>query len=168
MRLPFVFLSLVLASVILATPVLDSRADYILHEKRAEHPAWTRTRRLPPLAPLPLRIGLKQRNLDLLPDYLMAVSDPESPSYGQHWTSEQVVKAFAPPDEASETVRRWLVAAGFEAGRISRSPNKAWVEVRGATIDEVERLLDARYHVFKRDDGEEHVGKWTPCFFGDF
>jgi tripeptidyl-peptidase I len=157
---PSVLLStLLLSSLTQATPLHTPRADYAVHERRIEHPAWIQTRRLEGNATLPLRIGLKQRNLDLLPDYLMSVSDPSSLSFGQHWTPDKVVETFAPASEAVDRVHAWLVNAGFEERRVRRSANRAWVEVMDATAGEIEQLLYARYHVYKREEGEEHVGE---------
>jgi len=34
--------------------------------------------------------GLKQQNIHKGHDFLMDVSDPTSPNYGNHWTPEQV------------------------------------------------------------------------------
>ncbi|KAF8068813.1 subtilisin-like protein [Lyophyllum atratum] len=142
-----------------ANPLLNhpTRSGHIIHEKRTPDPSHP-IRRLPASSPLPLRIALKQASLDLLPSLLLAVSDPASPSYGQHWTPDQVVRKFAPPDEAAHRVRRWLEAKGVQPERVRRSKNKAWLEVRGATVGEVEELLDARYHVYRREGegGEEY------------
>jgi tripeptidyl-peptidase-1 len=156
-------LSLLVGCLPQAAPSYVSRTGYVVHEKRLEHPSWTRMRRLEGEVALPLRIGLKQRNLDVLPDHLMSVSDPSSPFYGQHWTPDKVVETFAPDPEAKDRVRAWLIESGFEETRVKRSANQAWIEVRDATASEVEQLLDARYHVYKRE-GEEHVGKY---FFPD-
>lgn len=152
-----------LLSLTHATPLHTPRVDYLVHEWQVEHPTWTRMRRLEEDVTLPLRIGLKQRNLDVLPDFLMSVSDPDSPSYGQHWTPEKVVETFAPAPEAVDRVYTWLVEAGFGKKRVRRSANRAWIEVKDATAGEVERLLDARYHVYKREEGGEHFGVHVPC-----
>lgn len=154
----FVLLStLLLASLTQAISLHTPRADHVVHERRIQDPAWTRTQRLKGDVILPLRIGLKQRNLELLPDFLMSVSDPSSSSFGQHWTPEKVIEMFAPASEAGDRVHAWLVSAGFEESRLRRSANRAWFEVRDATAGEVEQLLDARYHVYKREEGGEHV-----------
>ena len=121
--------------------------------------SWEDARRLPGEVPVPLRIALAQQNLHALSDHLLAVSDPDSPTYGAHWSAADVVAAFAPADEARVAVTEWLVDAGFAAERVKISYNKAWIEVDGATAAEVEALLEAEYRIFKRDDGEEHVGK---------
>jgi tripeptidyl-peptidase-1 len=70
-----------LVTLALAEPKL-SRS--ILHEKRATSNllGWTRLERHASDAALPLRFGLRQRNLDKLDDFLLAVSNPDSPNYG--------------------------------------------------------------------------------------
>ncbi|KJA23154.1 hypothetical protein HYPSUDRAFT_40323 [Hypholoma sublateritium FD-334 SS-4] len=129
----------------------------VVHERRAVHPGWEDSHRLPAGVPVPLRIALTQQNLHALPDKLLAVANPESPTYGAHWSAADVAAAFAPADEARVAVTEWLIHAGFAAERVKASYNKAWIEVDGATAAEVEALLETEYRIFKRDDGEEHV-----------
>lgn len=72
-------------------------ASHILHEKRSDIPdGWTRRGALDRRAVLPMRIGLKQRNLDMLSEWLSEVSHPQSTKYGQHWSAKDVAEAFAP------------------------------------------------------------------------
>lgn len=99
---------------------------------------------------LPLRIGLTQRNLDRAEEFLVAVSDPGSPSYGKHWTGEEVIETFAPEREAVEEVLGWLEDEGIDRNRTKVSRGRGWVEVE-VTGGEVERLLGTEYHVYKRD-----------------
>ena len=154
--------TILLAGLTHAISLHTPRVDHIVHEQRIEHPSWRLVGRVEGDATLSLRIGLKQRNLDLLPDYLMSVSDPNSPSYSQHWTPEKVVETFAPGSEAWDRVHAWLVGAGFKKTRVKTSANRGWIEVRDATVSEVEQLLDARYHVYKREEGGEHIGEHFP------
>ena len=51
--------------------------------------------------------AVKQRNLDALEAAVVAVSDPQSPQYGQHWTREQV-GALTANREASDAVLAFL------------------------------------------------------------
>ncbi|PPQ78612.1 hypothetical protein CVT25_010576 [Psilocybe cyanescens] len=139
-----------------ASPLLPRYGDYVVHERRDFFPDAQPVRRLEGHIVVPLRIGLKQQNLDTLSVHLMAVSDPESPTYGEHWSPERVVEAFAPSADTHDAVRAWLVDSGFDAGRLSVSHNKAWIEVKGATALEAEELLNTEYHIFEHD-GEEHV-----------
>ncbi|KAF8905279.1 Pro-kumamolisin, activation domain-containing protein [Gymnopilus junonius] len=139
-----------------ASPLIPRYGDFVVHEKRNLHPEVQAARRLEGHVTVPLRIALKQKNLEYLPDYLMSVSNPSSVSYGEHWSHEKVVKHFAPSPDAHDTVRSWLMDAGFDPARMRLSHNKAWIEVPGATALEVEDLLNTQFHIFEHD-GEEHV-----------
>ncbi len=128
-----------------------------MHEKRDIIPAaWTRSRRLESDAVLPMRFGLQQQNVHRLEEMLMDVSHPESVNYGKHWTPAQLAESFAPKRESIETVKTWLEASGIDASRMRLSPSRGWIDLN-ATVDEIEALLDAEYHVFKHDTGKEHV-----------
>jgi len=116
----------------------------------------------------PSRSALHSNNeTDALSGHLLAVSDPSSASYGQHWTHERIVEAFAPSPTAHEAVRSWLVdVGGFEESRVSIIKNGGWIEVvGGVTVAEAEELLRAEYHIFARDDREDVVGE---SFFSHF
>ncbi|KAH6604060.1 protease s8 tripeptidyl peptidase [Trichoderma cornu-damae] len=95
---------------------------------------------------LGLTSGLKQnaRALEQAEDWLMEVSHPESSMYGKHWSSDEVVEAFKPLDEAIDTVAAWLIKSGISKERISLSDNKAWFAF-DATTGEVESLLHTEY-----------------------
>ncbi|KAF9557637.1 subtilisin-like protein [Agrocybe pediades] len=127
--------------------------DFSLHEKRD---FGVEGRRLEGNIHVPLRIALKQQNLQSLANQLLAVSDPHSPLYGQHWTQAQILEAFSPSDDTHGVVRDWLRDAGFHDSAIKLSYNEAWIEVDGATARHVEELLATEYRVFEHGD-EEHV-----------
>ena len=44
----------------------------------------------------------------------MAVSDPKSERYGQHYTRDEVAALVGPADEEVEVVTQWLSNAGAE------------------------------------------------------
>ena len=104
--------------------------------------------RLSPRTLLPVRIGLAQNNLDKAHEYLMDVSHPNSPNYGKHWLSQQVIEAFKPSDDTIGTVHRWLVDAGIESESIAHTDNKAWFAFY-ATAEQLENLLHAEFHEFE-------------------
>lgn len=141
------------------TPALSLSRDHVMHERRTDTTEWKPMRRVEGHTFIPLRIALKQSNLDVLPDFLLAVSDPSSTTYGNHWTPEKVVDIFSPAPETHNTVREWLKGAGVEESRIRTSRNRAWIEIQAATVDEAERLLQAEYHVFENEHGEQQVSK---------
>lgn len=53
-------------------------------------------------------VALKQRNVHLLEELLMSVSDPESPKYGKHATKEEIASIVSPPKEEVEEVSNWF------------------------------------------------------------
>jgi tripeptidyl-peptidase-1 len=136
---------------------LSSFPGYDLHEKR-ERPsrAWIKRDRVLPSAILPIKIGLKQQNLENGYDYLMDVSDPSSPNYAKHWTEDQVHAAFAPHPETVNTVWNWLVESGIAEQGIEHSVNKGWLHFN-STAAHMENLLKAEFHE------HEHVSnyKWS-------
>lgn len=83
-------------------------------------------------------------------------SDPRSPNYAKHWTTEQVIETFKPQDETVEAVREWLIAAGIHPARITHSENKAWLAF-DATTKEAEELLQTEYHSYQHKNGHMSV-----------
>ncbi|KAI0672543.1 subtilisin-like protein [Trametes maxima] len=151
------FLTLGLASLGLAarTPV-----KRVVHEKRgALPPRWAPVRRAEPDRVLPLSVGLVQSNLENLEAYLLDVSHPDSPNYGQHWTPAKVADAFRPSAEAVDAVRAWLVEDGqIGAERIALSRSGSWITAN-VTVAEAEELLGTEYYVYQHaEGGREHVG----------
>ena len=132
---------------------------HIVHEKRsADHGHWQKRSRAPLRNIIPLRIGLKERNLHLGPQYLDDVSNPASPNYGKHWTPKSVADAFSPAEESVETVGLWLRMAGIERSRYSLSPGGNWIYLE-AKVEEVETLLQTEYFIFEHAlTSEAHIG----------
>lgn len=90
--------------------------------------------------------------------YWIIRSNPRSDKYGQHYTAEQIHDIFAPQPESVEAVRSWLVDSGIEAGRISQSTNKQWMQL-DASVAEVEALINAEYHHYEHyQTGKTNVG----------
>ncbi|KAI3109328.1 hypothetical protein CBS147333_5650 [Penicillium roqueforti] len=118
---------------------------HVLHEKRSEHLDWVKGERIKRDSVLPVRIGLTQNNLEKGDEYLMAVSDPSSPKYGQYWTAEEVHGLFAPSKDSVESVRHWLEASGIHESRIVHSDNKGWLAF-DAYAHEVEDLFKAEFY----------------------
>ena len=87
-----------LATAALAVSVVASPfSTHVVHERRSHAPnGWTKRSQLHRNAILPMRIGLKQSNIDRGYEYLDDVSHPSSPNYGKHWTAKQVAETFAP------------------------------------------------------------------------
>ncbi|CAK7264283.1 hypothetical protein SEPCBS119000_000909 [Sporothrix epigloea] len=123
---------------------------HALHERQPLSWAsrWQRTKRAAPDAILPMRIGLKQRNIDEGHDRLMTLSDPKSPDYGKHMSAKEVIDFFAPHRNTVEVVVDWLTSAGIHIDRITQSANKQWIQF-DATVSEAEELLMTEYHIYE-------------------
>ncbi|KAK3689148.1 Pro-kumamolisin, activation domain-containing protein [Podospora appendiculata] len=149
-------LSGALESAALASP-FEERAprrripsSHVIHE-RHETPnleGWVRRERADPTATLPMRIGLRQSNLDEGHELLMDISDPTSPNFGKHLTSSEVVNLFAPAVKSVGAVRGWLMASGIDEQRLSQSFNKQWIQF-DAAVEDAEKLLFTTYYVFE-------------------
>ncbi|KAG6902424.1 hypothetical protein C0995_000350 [Termitomyces sp. Mi166 len=155
MRLAFALASFL--AICLAAPPRTSH--HVVHETRAVDPVdWRIVRRLEHDKVLPMRFGLRQRNLDRIEEMLMAVSHPESPTYGQHWTPSDVVKTFAPSGDTIAAVANWLADAGIARERLRLSVSKGWIDLN-ATVGEIEDLLKTEYHVYSHSEtGDEQIG----------
>ncbi|KAK2072007.1 hypothetical protein P8C59_006386 [Phyllachora maydis] len=129
-----------------------------LHERHLPHwgKHWAQKDRVPGSTLLPMRIGLKQSNLDKGAELLMDISDPHSANYGKHLTADEVTDLFAPSQSAADQVIDWLTAAGIHRSRIGQSVNKQWIQF-DARADEVEALLLAEYSVWQHSSGSTDV-----------
>ena len=128
----------------LAAP--SSSYTYARHEKRNNlPPGWVKDQRLPGHEILPMRIGLAQSNLDKAEQYLMEVSHPDSPKYGQHWTAKQIAETFAASQESVDGVTEWLKNSGIAPERIRKSQSLGWLHFN-ATVAEAEDLLKTEYY----------------------
>nr|POF12860.1 tripeptidyl-peptidase sed1 [Quercus suber] len=135
-------------AVVFASPITS---NYVVHERRSQHAsAWAKVEDLDRRAVLPMRIGLKQSNLDKGYEWLNEVSHPESEKYGKHWSPKEVAEAFAPSTETVEAVKAWLHSSGIDASRTKLSQGLSWLDF-DATVDEAEELLKTKYHVFEHD-----------------
>jgi tripeptidyl-peptidase-1 len=145
-----------LAAALVATATASP--SHVVHEKRVKTPVgWTKREKVESRAILPLRIGLKQRNLDRAGELLDSVSNPASSKYAQHWSAKEVAEMFAPSDKSVTSVISWLTESGIDGTRIAVSAGKTWVTVN-ASVHEVESLIKAEYHIYEHESGQLHVG----------
>ena len=87
-----------------------------------------------------------------------ASSDPKSENYGRHYTPDEVVELFAPPSEAAETVKSWLVTSGIASKTIVIPKSKAWVQF-DATVSQLETALKTEYHPYEHaNSGVKYFG----------
>ena len=151
---------LLAAYVGIASAVPSPRSTHVLHERRAMEPVeWTKISRLDADSILPMRFGLAQQNLHLVEEMLTAVSHPESPRYGRHYSAAEIVDTFKPSEETVEAVTNWLVDAGISRDRLRLSVNKGWIHVNSTTA-EAEDLLKTEYHVYMHPAGATQIGDY--------
>ena len=150
------------ATLILAGPAISSSPKTV-HEKRsaALSAHWSKHKRLDERDVVHLRIGLTQQNTHRVADILYSVSDPKSPDYGKHWSSQQIADFFAPHEETILGVKNWLQEEGFEDDRYRLTNSKGWIELK-VSATEAERLLDTQFHEYRHTDGSRHVGEYFP------
>ncbi|KAK3935714.1 subtilisin-like protein [Diplogelasinospora grovesii] len=140
--------------LLLLSQAAPASTGHVLHEKRsALHASWKRHAPAPANSVLPMRIGLKQRNLEDIDRHIQDVADPFSPNFGKHWTAKQVADFFVPAQETSDATIAWLVESGISRERLRYSKGKDWIELN-ATVKEAEALLDTQYHIYKHDAGD--------------
>ncbi|KAI0810809.1 family S53 protease [Irpex lacteus] len=102
-----------------------------------------------------LRIALVQNNPNGLIDALYAVSSPDSATYGEHLSKEEVEKFVAPAQESVDAVNAWLKEVGVSATAIS--PAGDWLSV-SIPVSKANELLDADFSVYKHTDtGKEAI-----------
>jgi tripeptidyl-peptidase I len=152
------FLTLPLFSLgLFSLTITKSLSPLVLHEKRNHVPAgWSHSHKYHAAAVLPLRFALSQPNLHSIDKYINDIAHPDSPNYGNHWTAAEVAEKFAPSIDTVDTVKNWLLESGIAAKRIRVTNTKGWIELN-ATVHEVEKLLNAEYHVHKHASGKKHV-----------
>lgn len=99
---------------------------HILHERQMDHwkHTWQKKGKVKSSVLLPMRIGLRQNNLEEGHELLMERADPNSPKYGKHMTAREVIDLFAPSRDSVEKVRDWLVDEGVNISHITQSANK--------------------------------------------
>jgi len=129
----------------------------VLHEKRAIVPSeWTKKSKAPRELKLPLRIELSPQNAELGHDNLIAISDPTSLDFGNHWTPARGHDFFSPSKEVMTAVQEWLASPGISTARHRISSSRSHVKFE-ASLDEIESLLKTNYSVWEHKTGSVSV-----------
>ena len=130
---------------------------------------WSKVGPAPAGHVINLQIGLKQSQFDELERHLLegnhphftsqsqtdriTVSNPSHERYGQHLSESEVNDLVKPGDETHDLVHEWLLDNGIESSRLEYSPAKDWIKI-SLPVNDIERLLDTKYSVFKHDHGD--------------
>ncbi|KZV82423.1 hypothetical protein EXIGLDRAFT_778604, partial [Exidia glandulosa HHB12029] len=79
-----VFPSIVLFALLAVSSAAPPQRQKAVHERKTLPPSFSRVGAANASQSLTMRLGLKSKDTTGLIDALMRVSDPASPSYGQH------------------------------------------------------------------------------------
>jgi tripeptidyl-peptidase I len=151
-------LSQLLLAAKLASGLSFGHDQLVVHEKREQYLSdWTKVGKPPADATLRLRIGLAQSNVDGQQEFLEKVSSPNSESYGQYWTPEDVIKTFAPSESALSDTLNWLLFNNISSRAVKLSSGRNWITVE-TSIAAAEKLLNTRYGLYRNArDGSQAV-----------
>jgi hypothetical protein len=106
------------------------------------------------ILPRPFPCGaLKQRNIEDVGRDLHDVPYPKSASCGKHWSSEDMVRRFAPSDETVDIVLGWLIASGIGEEGIALGRSKGWIQVNIA-MDEAEQVTNTEHNAYTHVSGK--------------
>ncbi|PSK33926.1 Protease KEX1 [Elsinoe australis] len=143
MQLSSAVITAILALTCAAAP--HPRSAWVQHEKRdtTSH-QWQRRDRAVPAHVIPIDIALRERNIENTARYVEDVSDPKSPNFGKHWSSEKIANVFSAHDDSKEAVLQWLEESGVDRARVALSTGHNWVRFNG-TIKEAEDLFATEY-----------------------
>ncbi|KAF8514827.1 peptidase S8/S53 domain-containing protein [Hysterangium stoloniferum] len=139
----------------------------VAHETYHPSKEWVKQRPAPSDHEITLRISLAQPNFDILESHLYAVSDPDSPRYGQHLSMDAVQELTAPNPLALESLNGWLAGHGFDIHGLLRSPSSDWVKIK-TTIQKAEDMLNTTYHVWKSNRTGNSLVRTTSWSLPDF
>ena len=138
----------IILSLLRLTTVASLFLDNGVHELTDLPTGWSFHSNAKHYEPLRLRISLRHPNEEYL-DIARQVSDPESDSYGQYLSSEQLQVALPNVEDAAASIKTWLKSKDVtEFGR-----RRDWVDFN-TTVSEAGILLNANFSWYSQR-GEE-------------
>jgi len=112
-------------------------------------PNWNEIGRSAPWKPITLSFAVKQQNVDLLIETLMAVSTPSNDRYGDFLSKDQVFNMLTPKQESINAVKTWIKSMNIDTNDIiSHTPNSDILKVK-TTISVAESLLNCSYYDYQ-------------------
>ncbi|NUP51063.1 MAG: hypothetical protein HOW97_27680, partial [Catenulispora sp.] len=116
------------------------------------HPAWATADKdrgaVPATQTITTRVFLTGQDEAGLAALAKSVNDPDSPSFGQFLTPDQVKQRFGASPEQIAAVQKWLQDAGLTVSAV----NSNWVDAHGAPAA-VQRAFGAQLKNYLRPDG---------------
>ncbi|KAH9889378.1 family S53 protease-like protein [Cubamyces lactineus] len=140
-------LAFVCLGVAAATPLDASSTSFRVREQRQAAPrGFTQVGPAPPDQTLSLRLALAESNPSGLIDALYSVSDPDSASYGQHLSKEEVEQYVAPQTSTVQAVNSWLEENGLTSKTLS--PAGDWISV-SVPVAKANQMFNTNFTVFR-------------------
>ena len=110
---------------------------------------WYEIGRTDPWQSITLSFSMRQQNVDLLIDTLMAVSTPSNDRYGDFLNKDQVFNMLAPKQESIDAVKTWIKTMNIdEKDIISWTPNSDIIKVKTSILI-AEALLNCQYYDYQ-------------------
>lgn len=146
-------LAAIFCHLFLASALVDRRTVL----RAAISPAashWKRSARLASdqVIHIDLALAVDQNISGKAAQALESISDPDSPSFGQHWTPDRIAQFFAPPRESIRQVGRWLNSSGVSRSAMRLSRDGTFLSFN-ISVGQAEQLLGAEFHLYRHLNG---------------
>ncbi|KAK3503173.1 Pro-kumamolisin, activation domain-containing protein [Neurospora crassa] len=111
---------------------------------------WKRSARLASdqVIHIDLELAVDQDISGIAAQALESISDPDSPSFGQHWTPNRIAQFFAPLRESIRQVGRWLNSSGVPRSAMRLSRDGTFLSF-SVSVRQAEQLLGAGFHLYR-------------------
>lgn len=100
---------------------------------------------------LPIMLGLKRRNTEMLDTLLYTISDPRSKGYGNKMSTEAVRALISPGAEKIAAVTAWLKEHGVSKTRVSA--HEDYIKM-SATVQQLEEMFGLHFKTYKNQAGQ--------------
>ena len=117
----------------------------LLEKLRGIPQGWKQGRAPGPGERLRFRIAIKQENAFEFEQHLLAISDPENPSYGQHMKRDDLKAMLRPSEDATSSVIAWLQSEGVPLEHIQDDGD--WINFY-ISRTEADRILGTKFYYY--------------------
>ncbi|KAH9896701.1 subtilisin-like protein [Cubamyces lactineus] len=141
------FVAFVYLGLVAANPLSARSTTFQVHElRRAAPQGFTQVGPAPAEQTISLRLALTQSDPDGVIDSLYKVSDPDSASYGQYLSKNEVEQFIAPQAATVNAVNAWLKENGLTSK--SLSPAGDWISIQ-VPVSKANDLFNTNFSVFR-------------------
>ena len=123
---------------------------------RAVPAGWEFKKAAPANLKINMHIAMKEQNMEVLQDRLMAMSTPGHADYGKHMSKAEVDALTAPSAASVDSVKSWLKSHGIKAGEVSSGSMPVTL-----TTSQAEKLLGTKYGVYYNSAKDQYTVRTT-------